>query len=175
MLHWNTSIFSQIKIICAQVKQLELSIALLIVGILTCTAFLSLVYLSPHYFDLLNQVWWQLFIFNSGLTINMLKVIYDIAQVGGNFLETVKHFENIFVGEHFKFNKEFEEQFEKIFHIHATISGKWRVDGVKIKVFNKEINFTSVTNLFLVLISQGLIFLFIMCDSNILKPFFITN
>jgi len=175
MLHWNTSIISQIKIICAQVKQLELSIALLIVGILASTAFLSLVYLSPHYYHTLNQVWWQLFLFNSGLTINMLKVIYDIAQVGGNFVQTVQHFENIFVGEHFKFNKEFQEQFEKIFHIHSTMAGKWRVDGVKIKVFNKEINFTSVTNLFLVLISQGLVFLFHYVYTKVLKPFFTAN
>jgi len=172
MLHWNTSIFSQIKIICAQVKKLELSIALLLIGILASTGFLSLVFLSSFYFHLLNQVWWQLFLFNSGLIVNMVKIIYDIAQVGGNFITTVQSFENIFVGEHFKFNKEFQEQFEKIFHIHSNLASKWRNDGVKIKIFNKEIDFKSVTNLLLLLLSQGFVFVFNYVYVHVLKPFF---
>jgi len=130
------------------------------------------VFLSNYYFDLLNQVWWQLFLFNSGLIVNILKIVYDIAQVGGNFVTTVQHFENIFVGEHFKFNKEFQEQFEKIFHIHSTMASKWRNDGVKIKVFNREINFTSVANLLLLLLSQGFIFVFHYVYLHVLKPFF---
>jgi len=169
-LKWNGSIIHQIKQVCEQVEQLQLAIILLIGAILLSTAFLSLVYLST-YFDDLKQIWWQLLVFNSGLTINMLKIMYDIAEVGANFVKTVEDFENIFVGEHFKFNKEFQQQFDQIFHIHSTIVMKWINLGVSIKVFGTKINSASVLGLVLVLLSQLFVYLIHYIYQHIIKPF----
>jgi len=101
----------------------------------------------------------------------MLKVIYDISHVGGVFKDKVDDFQDVFVGEHFQFNKDYQEQFEQLFNIHATIAHKWVTSDIAIKIYGQPINSTTILGLLGLLLSQGFIYGFHSVYKTILKPF----
>jgi len=171
ILKWDSSMVEQFKLVYEQVVQLQWAIVLLILGILICTGYLSLIFLSEYYYHKQKQVWWQVLVFNSGLTINLLKVIYDIANVGAGFVINIKNFENALLHQNFSFDTALEKQFENIFNVHGSIVSKWLNKGGSIEIYGKKIDFDSIKKLIGVLLSQGFIFLFSYAYKHILKPF----